>query len=326
VALGDFELARVRDGGGGGCAIIRGERFLAAYADGTIGVKGRGPAQQEVKRVYICKSRFLRRAEVWFDEEPNDIRMADWILYFQRSEPPLGARWKYFYTYVIDLTQTGKQLEAKLNADTAYKIRRARERDKIRCESCNVQDRGVLDRFEEMYNAFAATKGLGRLDRGRIEAMAAAGVLDLSMAKDLEGNALVYHANYHDRCRARSLYLPSLFRQLSDSKARNLIGRANRYLTWNDILRYKSEGLKWFDFGGWYAGDDPAMATINDFKKGFGGQVLREYECEQIVTLKGWLVLNIARLLKRARRYDRPVKLPDAPEPEVQVAVTAPSA
>src|SRR6185503_6248705 len=144
------------------------------------------------------------------------------------------------------------------------------ERDRIICECCNIGDGDVFKQFEEMYNEFAATKGLGRLDHARINSMAAAGVLDLSVAKDSEGRALVYHANYRDARRARSLYLPSLFRQLSDGKARSLNGRANRYLTWSDILRYKSEGLKWFDFGGWYSGNDPGMTTINDFKKGFG--------------------------------------------------------
>jgi len=274
--------------------------------------------------MYICKSRFLRRAEVWFDEEPGNICSSDWVLYLQRSEPLPGARWKYFYTYVIDLSQAVEQLEANLNTDTAYKIRRARERDKVVCESCKAADPNVLDQFEEMYNAFAATKGLGQLDRVRVNAIAAAGALDLSVARDRDGRALVYHANYRDQQRARSLYLPSLFRQLSDGKMRSLIGRANRYLTWNDMLRYKNEGLRWFDFGGWYSGDDPAMATINDFKKGFGGQVWREYECEQIVTLKGWVVLNVARLLKRTRgrREDTRVPRPGgAPQREVQVAV-----
>jgi hypothetical protein len=159
-----------------------------------------------------------------------------------------------------------------------------------------------MDRFEEMYNAFATMKSLRPLQRMRMESIAAAGVLDLSVATDPQGNALVYHANYRGEDRATGLELPSLYRNLSDSAARNLVGRANRYLTWSDILRYKQQGLKYFDFGGWYYGTDPEMQKINDFKKGFGGQVLREYECEQVLTLKGWVVLTVAALLKWASR------------------------
>ena len=274
------------------------------------------------------RSRFLTRREVWFDEEPGDTSCVDWILYQQRSHPVPGGRSRYFYTYGIDLTQSPEQLVAQLNEDTAYKIRRARERDKVVCECCDSTDPAVLDRFEEMYNTFAATKGLLALDRARIESMATAGVLDLSVAKDPQGNALVFHADYRSDRRARELYLPSLYRNLSDKAARNLIGRANRYLTWSDILRYKDQGLKYFDFGGWYYGSDPGMQKINEFKRGFGGQVLREYKCEQILTWKAWLVLHVAKLLKEAKLFpsNSTRAAANPPATQVQNPVAAPSA
>ena len=112
------------------------------------------------------RSRFLTRIEVWFDDEPGDTRSADWILYNQRPSPVPGASCRYFYTYLIDLTQSREQLLAGLNEDTAYKIRRARDRDKVTCECCDPSDPAVIDRFEEMYNPFAALKGLPPLDRG----------------------------------------------------------------------------------------------------------------------------------------------------------------
>jgi len=248
------------------------------------------------------RSRFLTRSEVWFDDEPGDTSSSDWIHYNQRPGPVPGAKCVYFYTYLIDLTQSCEQLLARLNEDTAYKIRRARVRDKIICECCDPGDPAVIDRFEEMYNPFAAMKGLSPLDRARVDSMASAGALDVSVARDSEGNPLVYHANYRDQHRATELYLPSLYRQLSDSAARNAIGRANRYLIWSNMLRYKEQGLKHFDFGGWYPGTtDQAMLNINEFKRGFGGQVVREYRCEEIVSLKGWVVLTVANLLSKAR-------------------------
>ncbi len=275
--------------------------------------------------MFIYKSRYLTRGEVWYDEAPGDTRSVDWIHYQQRSSPFPGASWKYFYNYLVDLTQSAEQLLKRLNDDTAYKIRRARERDKIVCECCDPRDPVVLDGFEEMYNPFAAMKGLPPLNRPRVNALAAAGVLDLSVAKDPQGNALVYHANYRNHERATELYLPSLFRKASGSAARNLIGRANRYLTWSDILRYKEQGLKYFDFGGWYPGTDPGMLKINDFKRGFGGQVTREYECEQILSVKGWLVLNAAKLLKRAKLFPSVSKsaAPHSPPVEAQDPVAA---
>jgi len=250
------------------------------------------------------KSRFLTRSEIWFEDEPGDTRSVDWILYNQRPNPVPGARCRYFYTYAIDLTLSCEELLARFNEDTAYKIRRARDRDKITCEYCDTSDPAVIDRFEAIYNPFAALKGLRPLDRARIDGMVAAKGLDLSVAKDANGNALVYHANYRNHQRATELYLPSLYRKLASSAARNAVGRANRLLVWSDILRYKEQGLKYFDFGGWYPGStDQALLKINEFKRGFGGQVMREYRCEKILTLKGWLVLNVAKLLKNAKLF-----------------------
>ena len=275
------------------------------------------------------RSRFLTRSEVWFDDEPGDTGSSDWIRYNQRPDPVPGADCKEFYTYVIDLTPSREQLLARFDKDTAYKIRRARDRDKIICECCDPSDPAVISRFEEMYNPFAALKGLRPLDRARVDSMAAVGALDLSVAKDSEGNALVYHANYRDQHRATELYLPSLYRQLSDSAARNAIGRANRYLVWSDIIRYKEQGLRCFDFGGWYPGtSDQALLKINEFKRGFGGRVIREYRCEQILTLKGWLVLQVARLLKQAKLFPSGSKRPaaDSPPAAVRDFVATPSA
>jgi hypothetical protein len=276
--------------------------------------------------MYTCKSRYLTRAEVWYNDQPGDARSVDWIFYQQRSSPFPGPSWKYFHTYAIDLTQSAEQLLKRLNEDTAYKIRRGRDRDKIVCEECDAGDPAVLNQFEEMYNQFAAVKGLSPLDRARMNAMAAAGSLDLSVAKDPQGNVLVYHANYRDHERATELHLPSLYRKASESATRNLIGRANRYLTWSDMLRYKEQGLKSFDFGGWYVGTtDQALLRINEFKRGFGGQVVREYEGEQILSLKGWVVLNVAKLLKRIKLF--PSGSRSAPPPvEGQDPLAAPSA
>lgn len=274
----------------------------------------------------VYSSRFLTRGEVWYDEEPADTHLLDWMLYNLRSNPAPGTRWRYSHNYVIDLTQTTEQLLKRLNEDTAYKIRRARDRDKIVCEECDSRDPRVLDRFEAMYNQFAAVKGLSPLDRARMNAMAAADALDLSVAKDPQGNALVYHANYRNHERATELHLPSLYRKASESATRNLIGRANRFLTWSDMLRYKEQGLKSFDFGGWYAGTtDQALLRINEFKRGFGGQVVREYECEQILSLKGWVVLNAAKLLKRIKLFPSGSKSATPPPVEAQDPVAAPS-
>ena len=270
----------------------------------------------------------LERAEVWFDNEiTENAKPIDWILYHQRSQPVAGAKSRRFYTRLIDLSQTEEQLRAALSEDTAYKIRRARGHDKIICECCDARDTAVMNRFEEVYKLFAARKGLPPLNRALLESLAAAGALDVAAAKDAQGKVLVYHANYRDCRRATQLESPSLYRTFSDSAARNFCGRANRYLTWNNILRYKEQGLKAFDFGGWHLGSDPDMVNINDFKRGFGGTVVCEYQCEHILTLKARIVLGVAKLLNRCKAaqsgsHDPSVKRENKLRPvEVSVAM-----
>jgi hypothetical protein len=249
----------------------------------------------------IHRSRFLTRGEVWYDDVPPCGARVDWIVYYRRSQPVSRSKWKYTHTPMIDLSKTVEQLKEQLSTDTAYKIRRASERDKVRCGSLNAADPEILNQFEAMYNEFAGQRGLSPLERDRITSLAAAGRLDLSGATDQQGNLLVYHGSYLGQHRATSLYSVSLFRTMADSAARSLISRANRYLFWSDILRYKELGLNSFDFGGWHTGTNEALLKINRFKDGFGGEIIREYQCEQIVSLKGWLVLKVAAVLNGAR-------------------------
>lgn len=264
------------------------------------------------------KSRFLTWGEVWFDDEPADTR-ADCLLYFQRSTPVHGARTKYFYTYAIDLQQSQEQMLANLKGDTARRIRRAREQEKIICEFRVPRDRAVMNQFEGFYNAFAAIKGLGPLQRSRMEGMAAAGVLDFSVAKSPGGEVLVYHANYRGKNHASGIHSASIFREHSDSVFRNMISRANCLLTWTNLLHYKERGLESYDFGGWHSGNDPGLLSVNRFKTNFGGQVVRNYQCEKILTLKGWIVLRAAGLLKRMKLLPSPSNMRAAPE-DPQVA------
>src|SRR5262245_57193852 len=250
----------------------------------------------------IYKSRFLTRGEVWFDEEPDRTK-TDSLLYHQWPQAVPGARWRHFHTFVIDLRASPEQLLAQLSKDTAYRIRRARDKDKVACEWYEPVDAAVLGAFEEMYNRFVALKGLRPLNRSRFDSMATAGVLGISVAKDACGRPLVYHVNLINRQPNCAIFSASPHLELADSGARNAIGRANRLLFWSEILRSRERGLKYFDFCGWYPGQsDQTLLRINHFKKGFGGEVVREYECEQILTARGWVVLSAARFLKRCRR------------------------
>src|SRR5207249_4429246 len=101
--------------------------------------------------MFLYQSRFLSRGEVWFDNEPTTASV-DWILYRNRSNPVPGAKWRYFYNRLIDLSKNAQTLLADMEPRTAAKIEIAREQDGISCQRCDLRDRTVLREIEQIWN------------------------------------------------------------------------------------------------------------------------------------------------------------------------------
>jgi len=57
-----------------------------------------------------------------------------------------------------------------------------------------------------------------------------------------------------------------------------VVGRANRFLHYEDIRYFKEHGYETYDLGG-YAKDtqDPKLQGINVFKESFGGTIVEQY-------------------------------------------------
>ena len=154
---------------------------------------------------------------------------------------------------------------------------------------------GPVDDFIEFFDRFASVKGLPPAPAERLHTLAAAGALDLTKVTRHD-EALVWHAYLRAGNRARLLHSASLYREQGDTVTRNLIGRANRYLHWHDLLRYKDSAVRVFDFGGWYEGsDDEELLRINAFKEEFGGRVVREFHCAVPASVRGRIVLFARR-------------------------------
>ena len=60
-----------------------------------------------------------------------------------------------------------------------------------------------------------------------------------------------------------------------------LIGCANRLMSWEAIKYAKEKGIKEFDMGGYYVGEDKSDTryTVNTYKKSFGGAMVCRYAC-----------------------------------------------
>ena len=250
--------------------------------------------------MFIYQSRFLTRGEVWYDDEPDNAPV-DWIYYRQRSSPVAGARSRETHTLLVDLTPSPDQLLARMDQKTALKINAALAKDHLAWERGDARDAKTLNEVERLWNEFAAAHKSPPLERDWFDKIAEAGNLNLSAAKDPTGQTLAYHLVLLTRQRARQLIAISPYRALPDAAWRNAVSRANCFIHWKNFLDFRTRGIPFFDWGGWYMGTTNIQYLgINRFKQSFGGRIVREFECEQIRTLKGWCVLTAARLIRRA--------------------------
>ncbi|MGJ5816560.1 hypothetical protein [Paludibaculum fermentans] len=242
----------------------------------------------------------LRVAEAYYDE-PAIQSGADVLRCLNYAQPIHGGNSQAFHTIHIDLCRTPEEIFAEMNSTTRNDSRRA-EREGVTCEAQSQPGDAWLNEFFAFFEEFAAAKGLPSPNRDRITGMRDAGILDLSRALDADGNVLVWHCQYGAQARIRLLHSASLFRHTEDKERIRLISRANRFLHYRDMVRFRESGFAIYDFGGWYAGqDDEEKLRINKFKESFGGQVVRVFNSDRGLTMKGVLAVYARQALDRLR-------------------------
>ena len=240
------------------------------------------------------KKWLVRLVEYQFDDVGPAVR-ADVARYVWRSAPVSSGRSNESFSLILDLTNSPQILLSKMHPNARYAIRRA-EKDRFQYQYWSANDSNQLAEFYRFYDEFAATKGLPIADRQRLNAFANAGLLDLSCAADHHGMELVWHAHYRGHNRVRLIHSASLRKPAVEPSIRALIGRANCYQTWKDLLRFQQEGISIYDLGGWYAGlEDREKLGINRFKANFGGQIVKEFSAEIPLTAIGSLALAFTR-------------------------------
>ena len=144
----------------------------------------------------------------------------------------------------------------------------------------------ALEEFCGFYDVFARQKGLPPAYRRGLRAACEARQLVLSTAAHEGGRRIVWHAYIRRAQRAVLLHTVSHFR--ADGSDRALVGRANRWLHWKDMLAFRAEGATDYDWGGLFADENvPEQASINGFKREFGGREIESYNCVVGSTLKG---------------------------------------
>jgi hypothetical protein len=253
--------------------------------------------------VIVINGRFATYGEVWFDENPPGHAGVDVLMFRQRSRAIDGHVCKTCMSLVNDLSVSEDTIMAAFGNTNRYKIKRASSKDGLEAE-CLANPRTQLERFSDFYDEFARQRGLPLAYRRGLNAACEAGQLHLTYAAK-GGWKLVWHAYITHGQKIALLHSASLFRDMRNVD-RALLGRANRWLHWRDMLHFKQMGLRCYDWGGVFEDESSAeRAGINTFKREFGGNVVRTFNCNVAVTLKGRAYLALRNIHDRFEAKSR---------------------
>jgi hypothetical protein len=239
--------------------------------------------------LYRTKGGF-KIAEIWYDLAKKPDRKVD-VLRCRFVPEVLKNAFSVEekYTLITDLSKTREELFSLIHKNTRYEINRAKDRDNIECftfmeqpdqhEGSNQheENKHKLLQYVEFFNVFAASKRRTRIYASEFEEFSRCGVLCIRCAVK-DSQPLVMHAYIVSDGIARLYQSASHFRNREEQESRNLTGRANRLLHWDDMIYFKDRGFSLYDYGGVYAGHtDREKLAIAQFKLAFGGFKRQEY-------------------------------------------------
>jgi hypothetical protein len=258
-----------------------------------------GPAPTSNRIVHYRRGG-LEIAELYFvDELPEPLPAADLLRLVAVPRPTSDSAWSRRNMLSIDLTLPEDELLQAMGRNTRYKIRRAMRRDRLHVETFESPTPELVATFTDYWDQFATSKSLRPIFRPRLYAMADSGMLVISRVSHEGMPPLAWHAYAVASGRALLLYSASHFRSYRDSAERNMIGRANRYLHWHDMLWCRAAGCEWYDMGGInLAGEDPATRRVTEFKLGLGARPQPTYMRTGAVSARGRLAKTLLRLLR----------------------------
>jgi lipid II:glycine glycyltransferase (peptidoglycan interpeptide bridge formation enzyme) len=260
--------------------------------------------------IYYRKKNQIKIAEIWYNLQELPEKKCDIYKYkFVTGKQDGFALLEDRFTLHVDLKVESEEIFSRIGKNTRYKINRAKERDNIECGTLlelNEKDREKLLRYMDYFNEFTVSKNRSSVTYSDLRQFYEAGTLCIRyVAGQDKSMTYTMHAYIVSDQRARLYQSSSHFRNSSDSEFRNLVGRANRYLHWDDILYFKNMGLEYYDFGGWYGGQsDAEKLAINQFKESFGGEKEQEYTYIVPKTLLGKFATAFHRIRKTKRRVD----------------------
>lgn len=216
------------------------------------------------------KNKGIPIIDCWYAEHALAMRG---VIRYHEAEKPIGARPEKQETLLSDLREDEETILSRFSGNCRYKVRRA-PREGIVCSARygkEITEQDIMA-FTDFFEQFWASKGVSYTEKDKCRAMmrqyASAEAMALTTASIGE-KLLVYHTYIMDSRRVRLYQSASQFRT-DESITTNIVGFANRYLHYQDMLFFKRMGKEQYDWGG--AGKTEEVKSITTFKESFGGE------------------------------------------------------
>jgi hypothetical protein len=247
----------------------------------------------------VFRRKGLKIGEVYFrSTRPEGLRRVDLVRFISAPTPPPRKRAPSdLHSLTIDLTPDEDRLFEGVDGESRRLIRRSTDRDLVRAVTFDAPSEETIAEFADAYDRFAAMQALAPCFRPRLRVLAAAQSLVLSAARTEDGRTLVWHAYVGFGTRVQMLHTASTLHEAGANDERNLIGRANRLLHWQDMRHFKERGFAVLDLGGIdVTGRSEKTTQIARFKRSFGGEAVPVHSWTEPRSLKGALALAALRL------------------------------
>jgi hypothetical protein len=219
----------------------------------------------------------------------------------QAPEPADGARCvdvSPFYAICLDLSRPIDDLFRATDATCRNAIRRA---EKMAGRIAIRTGAEEIPAMVELHNELARAKGhSGSLSPRLLSKYA--GISD-AFALYLDDRPMCAHFWLRDESRGRVRHFFSATTRLQSKEDSALSGILNRYLHWHEIRKYKDEGFRLYDLGG-FTDEADAESSLAKFKLSFGAATIREYDVT-LASGMGKLAFRMYRMAPRVQGYLR---------------------
>lgn len=224
------------------------------------------------------KGKFFSKAVVWFwnEESSLDLKTSSIEVRAVKNQIFKNSNIVFQESLITNFNEFNREeYFNKLKKNTKYEINRA-QRDGVTCAYLNSTDLEkfpeILDEFAQCYIDMAKSKNYkSSVNKKELLAYIEKNALLFSIASNYN-KSFVYHVYIVDGKNSRLLFSCSNYRN-KDSKEQEMIGRANRLLSYKDVLFFNDSNYTNLDWGGVSSFENPN--NIDKFKMEFLGEPIK---------------------------------------------------